>query len=217
MAQFLKKLKNNTGELKSLSENLKILANEREKEVEPEKLSLKNAIEKENRKQMQIHARNIVRMRQEIRNYYQILHRLDSMVGYFDKEPEQSVMFSFIPTIVESIDSSLETRNSKNLVKTMDDIERRYFTEEVVAKFKYSSATENVPVFMSEDEKVSNLIQKVADEYHLKVSVGLERLSGTPTIRNEVKWFDDAEVKTRRTTSCFNMFACFSYEFLVIA
>ncbi|MCL7034248.1 hypothetical protein MKW94_029671 [Papaver nudicaule] len=127
MAQVLKKSENNTRELKSLLENLKILANECEKEVEPEKLSLKNAIQKENRKQMQIHARNIVRMRQEIRNYFQISHRLDSMVD----------------SIVESIDSSLETGNSKNLV------------EEVVAKFKYSSATENMPVFMFEDEKVN--------------------------------------------------------------
>ncbi|KAI3979515.1 hypothetical protein MKX01_001707 [Papaver californicum] len=217
MAQGLEISKNKTEELKSLSENLKTLAVAREKEVEPEKLKIKNAIEMENPKQMRVHARNMVRMRQEVANYHQVSHRLDSMVYYFDKEPEQSVVFSFIPAIVESIDSSLATGNSKKLVRTMDEIEKRYFSEEVVAKFKYSSATENMPVFMSEDEKVSNLIKKVSDEYKLKVSIRLEHSSGTsPTIRNEVKWFDDSQVKTK-TTGCFNMFACFYYEFLVYA
>ncbi|KAI3877951.1 hypothetical protein MKW92_003281 [Papaver armeniacum] len=166
---------------------------------------------------MRIHARNMVRMRQEVANYRQVSHRLDSMVDYFDKEPEQSVVFSFIPTIFEAIDSSLATGNSKKLVTTMDEIEKGYFNAEVVAKFKYSSITENRPVFMSEEEKVSNLIQKVADEYKLKVSVRLERSPGaSPTVRSEVKWFDDSQVKTK-ATSRFNIFACFSNEFLVYA
>ncbi|KAI3850774.1 hypothetical protein MKW98_030834 [Papaver atlanticum] len=217
MAQRLEKSKNKTEELKSLSENLKTLAKEREKEVEPEKLKIKDAIEKENRKEMRTCARNMVRMRQEVTNYRQTSHRLDSIVDYFDKEPEQSVVFSFIPTIVESIVSSLATGSSKKLVSTMDEIEKRYFNVEVVSKFKYSSITENRPVFMSEEEKVSNLIQKVADECKLKVSVRLEHSPGaSPTIRNEVKWFDDSQVKTK-TTSRFNIFACFSYEFLVFA
>ncbi|KAI3875226.1 hypothetical protein MKX03_008924 [Papaver bracteatum] len=217
MAQRLEKSKNKTEELKSLSENLKALAKEREKEVEPEKLKVKDAIEKENRREMRIHARNMVRTRQEVTNYRQVSHRLDSMVDYFDKEPEQSVVFSSVPAIVESIVSSLATGNSKKLVTTMDETEKRYFSAEVVAKFKYSSITVNRPVFMSEEEKVSNLIQKVADEYKLKVSVRLEYSPGaSPTIRNEVKWFDDSQVKTK-TTSRFSIFACFSNEFLVYA
>ncbi|XP_026451072.1 uncharacterized protein LOC113351272 [Papaver somniferum] len=209
MAQGLEKSKNKTEELKSLSENLKTLAKEREKEVEPEKLKTKDAIEKENLKEMRIHARNMVRMRQEVADYGQISHRLDSMVDYFDKEPEQSVVFSFIPTVVEAIDSSIATGNSKTLVTTLDEIEKRYFSAEIVVKFKYSSITENRPVCMSEEEKVCNLIQKVADEYKLKVSVRLEhspRMS--PTVRDEVKWFDDSQVKTK-TTSWFNIFACY--------
>lgn len=90
MAQGLEKPENKTEELRALSENLKILANEREKEVEPEKFMVKNTIEKENRKQMRMHARNMVRMQQEVTNYHQMSHPLDSMVDYFDKEPEHS-------------------------------------------------------------------------------------------------------------------------------
>ncbi|KAI3956962.1 hypothetical protein MKX01_000996 [Papaver californicum] len=103
-----------------------------------------------NPKQIRVHARNMVRMTQEVANYHQVSHSLDSMIfgthNYFDKEPEQNVEFSFIPIIVESIDSLLATGNSKKLVRTMDEIEKRYFNEEVVAKFKYSSATENMHV-----------------------------------------------------------------------
>ncbi|XP_026451879.1 charged multivesicular body protein 1b-like [Papaver somniferum] len=209
MAQGLEKSKNKSEELKSLSENLKTVAKEREKEVAPEKLRIKDAIEKQNGKEMRIHARNMVRMRQEVANDHQISRRIDSMVDYFDKEPEQSAVFSFIPTIVEAIDSSLAPGNSKKLATTVDEIEKRYFSAEVVSKFKYSSITENRPVFMSEEEKLCNLIQKVADEYKLKVSVRLEHSPGmSPTVRDEVKWFDDSQVKTK-STSWFNIFACY--------
>ncbi|KAI3875225.1 hypothetical protein MKX03_008923 [Papaver bracteatum] len=186
MAQGLKKSENKTEELKSLSDDLKML------------LKIKNAIEKENGKQMGVHARNMV---QEVANYHQMSHRLNSMV-YFHKEPEHSLVFSVIPTIVES---SLTTGNSKKLVRTMDEIEKQIFTAEVVAKFKFSSITKNVPVFMSEDEKVSNLIQTVENEHNLKVSVGLQHFPEPPTIQKKVEY---AEVKT----SCFNIFGCCASE-----
>ncbi|KAI3979516.1 hypothetical protein MKX01_001708 [Papaver californicum] len=200
MAQGLAKSENKIKELKYLPDNLKILANKREKEIKPEKLKIKNAIEKENRKQMRIHARNMVCMRKEVANYHQMSHRLDSMVDYFDKEPKQSVVFSVIPTIVESVGSKL--------VRTMDENEKQFSNAEALAKFKYSSANGNVPVFISEDEKVSDLIQTVADEFTLKVSVGLDYSPEPPTTQKERNYFNDAEVKT----SCFNIFSCCAYE-----
>lgn len=62
---------------------------------------------------------------------------------------------------------------------------RSNFSLPLVAKFKFSSITQNVSVFMSEDDKVSHLIQTVADDYNLKVSVGLQQHSSEPSDYSE--------------------------------
>ncbi|KAI3912152.1 hypothetical protein MKW92_037361 [Papaver armeniacum] len=171
MEGSIEKKENKTEDLKSVSDTLKMLADEREKEMEPEKLMVKNAIEKGNTKQIRIHARNMVRMRQEVTNYRQISKRLDSMVDYFDNVPEDSTVLSSIPLIIESIYSELATGNSKKMLKTMDQIKTQYFTTELVAKFKSLSGTENIPISLSEDEEISSLIQKLTDENNLQATV----------------------------------------------
>ncbi|KAI3912148.1 hypothetical protein MKW92_037357 [Papaver armeniacum] len=183
------KVESKTEDLKSVSDSLRSMADEREKEIEPEKLKVKNAMEKGNEKQIRIHVRNMVRMRREMVNYRQISNRLDSMVDYFDKEPEESKVLSSIPAIVESIDASLTSGNTKNMLKTMDQIEKQYFDDEIVAKFTSSSATESTPIAISEDEEISTLLKKLADEYNLKASIELEPSQKT-AVREE-----DKEVK----------------------
>ncbi|KAI3850768.1 hypothetical protein MKW98_030828 [Papaver atlanticum] len=204
MEGSIEKKENKTEDLKSVSDSLKMLADEREKEMEPEKLMVKNAIEKGNTKQIRIHARNMVRMRQEVTNYRQISKRLDSIVDYFDNVPEKSTVLSSIPLIIESIDSALATGNSKKMLKTMDQIETQFFTTELVAKFKSLSGTENTPISMSEDEEISSLIQKLTDEYNLQATVENEDKEAQKV--NE----DEVEVKIK-TPSCFRIFACWSH------
>ncbi|RZC49877.1 hypothetical protein C5167_018305 [Papaver somniferum] len=198
------KKENKTEDLKSVSDSLKMLADEREKEMEPEKLMVKNAIDKGNTKQIRIHARNMVRMRQEVTNYRQISKRLDSMVDYFDNVPEDSTVLSSIPLIIESIDSALATGNSKKMLKTMDQIETQFFTTELVAKFKSLSGTENTRISLSEDEEISSLIQKLTEEYNSQATVENEDKEVQKV--NE----DDVEVMIK-TSSCFHIFACWSH------
>ncbi|KAI3875219.1 hypothetical protein MKX03_008917 [Papaver bracteatum] len=208
------KVESKTEDLKSVSDSLRTMADEREKEIEPEKLKVKNAMEKGNEKQIRIHVRNMVRMRHEVVNYRQISSRLDSMVDYFDKEPEESKVLSSIPAIVESIDSSLTSGNTKNMLKTMDQIEKQYFDDETVAKFTSSSTTESTPIAMSEDEEISTLIKKMADEYNLKASIELEPSQKTALREEdkEVKKVDEGEVGVKiKSKSCFNIFACWCH------
>ncbi|RZC51710.1 hypothetical protein C5167_020140 [Papaver somniferum] len=204
MEVSIEKKESKTEDLKSMSDSLKMLADEREKEMEPVKLMVKNAIEKGDTKQTRIHARNMVRMRQEVTNYRQISKRLDSMVDYFDNVPEKSTVLSSIPLIIESIDSALATGNSKKMLKTMDQIETQFFTTELVAIFKSLSGTENIPNSLSEDEEISSLIQKVADEYNSQATV--ENGDKEAQKINE----DDVEVKIK-TPGCFRLFACWSH------
>ncbi|KAI3956957.1 hypothetical protein MKX01_000991 [Papaver californicum] len=203
-----------TEDLKFVSDSLRALADEREKEIEPEKLKVKSAMEKGNAKQIRIHARNMVRMRHEVVNYRQISNRLDSMVDYFDKEPEQSKVLSSIPAIVESIDSFLTSGNTKNMLKTMDQIEKQFFDEEVVAKFTSSSATESTPVAISEDKEISSLVKKLAAEYNLKASVELEpSQKQVPRAEDkEDKKVDEADVAVKiKSQSFFNIFTCWCH------
>ncbi|RZC51706.1 hypothetical protein C5167_020139 [Papaver somniferum] len=208
------KVESKTEDLKSVSDSLRTMADEREKEIEPEKLKVKNAMEKGNEKQIRIHVRNMVRMRRELVNYRQISNRLDSMVDYFDKEPEESKVLSSIPAIVESIDSSLTSGNTKNMLKTMDQIEKQYFDDEIVAKFTSSSATESTPIAMSEDEEISALIKKIADEYNMKASIELEPSQKTALREEdkEVKKVDEGEVGVKiKSKRRFNIFACWCH------
>ncbi|RZC49872.1 hypothetical protein C5167_018299 [Papaver somniferum] len=149
-------MESKTKALISLSENLRNLADECEKEIEPEKRKLKEAIQKGDTRQTEKHTKNMVGIRHEAVNFRQIANRIDSMVDYFENEPEQSPVLSWIPAIVESVNSALETGNPKKLLKAMNKIEKQYFDKEVVAKFKYSAATESTPTFMSKDEKPHN-------------------------------------------------------------
>ncbi|XP_026451877.1 ESCRT-related protein CHMP1A-like [Papaver somniferum] len=149
-------MESKTKALISLSENLRNLADECEKAIEPEKRKLKEAIQKGDTKQTEKHTKNMVGIRHEAVNFRQIANRIDSMVDYFENEPEQSTAFGSIPAIVESVNSALATGNPKKLLKAMNKIEKQYFDKEVVAKFKSSAATESTPTFMSEDEKPHN-------------------------------------------------------------
>ncbi|KAI3956960.1 hypothetical protein MKX01_000994 [Papaver californicum] len=137
-----------------------MLADEREKVMESEKLMVKNAIEKGITKQIRIHARNIVCMRQEVANFIALI---------------LCTVLSLISSIIESIDSALATGNSKKMLKTMDQIETQFFNKELVAKFKSSSGTENTPISMSEDEETTvhnedKEVQKVnEDDVEVKI------------------------------------------------
>ncbi|XP_026451081.1 uncharacterized protein LOC113351281 [Papaver somniferum] len=131
-------------------------------------------MEKRNEKQIRIHVRNMVRMKHEVVNYRQIFNRRNSMVDYFDKEPEESKVLSSIPAIVESIDSSLTSRNTKNMLKTMDQIKKQYFDDEIVPNLLVHRPSESAPIATSEDEEISTLTRKIADEYNMKASIELE-------------------------------------------
>ncbi|OVA11741.1 Snf7 [Macleaya cordata] len=168
------KVKNNqTTELKSISKSLKHLAHEREKEEKPEKLKIKQAIEKGNMKQARIHAKNMIRMKTEVMTYGRISSRLDSMIDNLDDEPALS---NSVPEIVEAIDSSLATGNLKKMLETMDRIEKQFFgnKEEAVVEEKSTKNSADADtctsVVVPKEDQINSLIQEVADEYKLKIS-----------------------------------------------
>ncbi|MCL7039437.1 hypothetical protein MKW94_028269 [Papaver nudicaule] len=133
-------MESKTKALKSVSETLRNLANECEKEVEPEKRQLKDAVQKGNTRQIEKHTKNLVQIRHEAVNYRRMV----------------IVLIPWLITLTTNRNKVPSTGNPKKMVKAMNKIEKHYFDKEVVAKFKSSSATESTPTFMSEDEKPHN-------------------------------------------------------------
>ncbi|KAI3979521.1 hypothetical protein MKX01_001713 [Papaver californicum] len=149
-----------------ISARLQKLANNNERKLQPLELKIKRAIEKKDKEEIIIQARNMIRAKkEEVTNYRQVSYRLDSLYGFLDEKPWLENIYHSIPTFHESIDSFITTRNLQKMLETIDQIEEKYFHETVLAKYRSWAASNGTPVLMSEDEEINTLIQQVTDEY----------------------------------------------------
>lgn len=80
-------------------------------------------------------------------------------------------------SIVKSLESSLNTGNLQKMSETMDSFERQFVNMEVQAEFMESSMAGSTSLSTPEDQ-VGSLMQQVADDYGLEVSVGLPQVAG---------------------------------------
>ncbi|KAJ1423827.1 putative charged multivesicular body protein 1-like [Sesbania bispinosa] len=74
--------------------------------------------------------------------------------------------------IVKSLESSLATRNLQKMSETMDQFEKQFVNIEVQAEFMESAMAGSTSLTNPKGE-VNSLMQQVADDYGLEVSVGL--------------------------------------------
>ncbi|KAK4729886.1 hypothetical protein R3W88_022874 [Solanum pinnatisectum] len=82
-----------------------------------------------------------------------------------------------ISSIVKSLESSLNTGNLQKMPGTMDLFECQFVNMEVQAEFMESSMAGSTSLSTLEDQ-VGSLMQSVADDYGLEVSVGLPQVVG---------------------------------------
>ncbi|KAK4733602.1 hypothetical protein R3W88_007863 [Solanum pinnatisectum] len=143
------KLKNQIMELKFTSRSL-----------QRQKFKVKKAIEKDN--SARIYAENAIRKRSEQMNYLCLSSRLDIM----------TMINKPMSSIVKSLESSLNTRNLLKMSETMDSFEHQFVNMEVQAEFMKSSMAGSTSLSTPEDQ-VGSLMQQVADDYGLEVSVRL--------------------------------------------
>ncbi|KAF9594041.1 hypothetical protein IFM89_026893 [Coptis chinensis] len=80
-------------------------------------------------------------------------------------------------SIVNSLESSLTTGNFQKMWETMDQFEKQFVNMEVQAEFMESSMAGSTSLSTPERD-VNSLMQQVAYDYGLEVSVGLPQAHG---------------------------------------
>ncbi|MCL7038631.1 hypothetical protein MKW94_005680 [Papaver nudicaule] len=166
------KLMNQIMELKFTSKSLQRQAKKCEKEEKSEKLKVKKAIEKGNMDGARIYAENAIRKRSEQMNYLRLSSRLDAVVSRLDTQAKMSTITKSMGSIVKSLESSLTTGNLQKMSETMDSFEKQFVNMEVQSEFMESSMAGSTSLSTPEGD-VNTLMQQVADDYGLEVSVGL--------------------------------------------
>ncbi|CAN7054256.1 unnamed protein product [Brassica rapa subsp. trilocularis] len=198
------KLMNQIFDLKFTSKSLQRQSRKCEKEEKAEKLKVKKAIEKGNMDGARIYAENAIRKRSEQMNYLRLASRLDAVVARLDTQAKMATITKSMTNIVKSLESSLATGgNLQKMSETMDSFEKQFVNMEVQAEFMENAMAGSTSLSTPEGD-VNNLMQQVADDYGLEVSVGLPQAAGhtIPTATEEKVDEDDlsrrlAELKAR--------------------
>ncbi|CAM6095107.1 unnamed protein product [Calypogeia fissa] len=191
-------------ELKMTSKTLGRQARKCEKEEKAEKLKVKKAIEKGNMDGARIYAQNAIRKRTEQLNYLRLSSRLDAVVSRLDTQAKMMNINKSMSSIVKALDTALASNNLEKMSQTMDQFEQQFINMEVQSEFIENAMAGSTSLSTPEDE-VNSLMQQVADDYGLEVSVGLPQAAShvvPPTQEPEVSAEDDlsrrlAELKSR--------------------
>ncbi|KAK9069727.1 hypothetical protein SSX86_010121 [Deinandra increscens subsp. villosa] len=193
------KLMNQIMELKFTAKSLQRQARKCEKDEKSEKLKVKKAIEKGNMDGARIYAENAIRKRNEQMNYLRLASRLDVVVARLDTQAKMNTISKSMGSIVRSLESTLTTGNLQKMSETMDQFERQYKGAEFMESSMAGSTSLSTP-----EGEVNSLMQQVADDYGLEVSVGLPQPAAhaVPTKNSEKVDEDDlsrrlAELKAR--------------------
>lgn len=171
------KLMNQIMELKFTSKSLQRQSRKCEKEEKAEKLKVKKAIEKGNMDGARIYAENAIRKRSEQLNYLRLSSRLDAVVARLDTQAKMQTIGKSMGSIVKSLESALNTGNLQKMSETMDKFENQFVNMEVQSQFMETSMAGTTSLSTPESD-VNSLMQQVADDYGLQVSVGLPQAAG---------------------------------------
>ncbi|KAK4706591.1 hypothetical protein R3W88_033854 [Solanum pinnatisectum] len=103
-------------------------------------------------------------------NYLCLSSHLDVVVAHLDTQAKMTMISKPTSSIVKSLESSLNTGNLLKMSETMDSFERQFVNMEVQVEFMKSSMAGSTSLSTPEDQ-IGSLMQQVADDYGLKVSV----------------------------------------------
>ncbi|KAJ7296331.1 hypothetical protein O6H91_01G078300 [Diphasiastrum complanatum] len=167
-----KKLMEQVMELKMTSKSLGRQARKCEKDEKIEKTKVKKAIEKGNMDGARIYAENAIRKRTEQMNYLRLSSRLDAVVSRLDTQSKMMTINKSMASVVRALDTALASNNLQKISETMDQFEKQFVNMEVQSEFVENAMAGSTSLSTPEDQ-VNSLMQQVADDYGLEVSVGL--------------------------------------------
>lgn len=163
-------------ELKFTSKQLVRQSKKSEKEEKAEKLKVKKAIEKGNIDGAKIYAQNAIRKKNEQLNYLRLSSRLDAVIARLDQQSKMQAISRNMGGIVKALDKALASNNLEKVAATMEQFERQFENLDIQSEF-IESAMNNQAVLSTPEEDVSMLMQQVADEHNLELSLGMASAS----------------------------------------
>ena len=119
-----------------------------------------------------IYAENAIRKRNEQLNYLRLSSRLDAVISRLNTQSNMQTINKSMSGIVKALDNALALGNMQKISQTMDQFEQTFVNMEVQSEFVESAMAGSTSLSTPEDQ-VNSLMQQVADDYGLEVSVGL--------------------------------------------
>lgn len=158
--------------LKLTSKSLVRQAKKCEQEEKSEKAKVKKAIEKGNIDGARIYAQNAIRKRNEQLNYLRFASRLDAVATRLGSQSSVQAIGKSMGGIVKALEGALSVGNMEKISQTMDKFEKVFVNMEVQSSFTEKAMAGTTSLSTPEGE-VGSLMQQVADDYGLEVSLKL--------------------------------------------
>lgn len=158
--------------LKFTSKQLAKQSRKCERDEKTERNNVKKAIEKGNMDGARIYAQNAIRKKNEQLNYLRLASRLDAVVSRLDTQAKMQAVTKSMAGIVKALDKAVSTNNLDKVANTMDQFERQFENLDVQSEF-VENAMSNQMSLSTPEHDVNNLLQQVADEHGLEVTLQL--------------------------------------------
>ncbi|XP_010255025.1 PREDICTED: ESCRT-related protein CHMP1-like [Nelumbo nucifera] len=159
-------------QLKLTSKSLVREAKKCEQEEKSEKAKVKKVIEKGNMDGTRIYAQNAIRKCNEQLNYLRLASRLDAVVARLESQRNLQTVGKSMSGIVKSLEGALSVGNMEKISQTMDRFKKGFVNMEVQASFMEKSMA-GTTTLSTPKEEVRSLMQQVANDYGLEVSLKL--------------------------------------------
>ncbi|GBF95013.1 hypothetical protein Rsub_07514 [Raphidocelis subcapitata] len=143
-----------------------------EKEEKTERLKVKKAIEKGNMEGAKIYAENAIRKKGEALSYLKLSSRLDAVVARLDTQSKMAGVTRNMAGITARLEKALAANDVERIAETMGSFEKCFeeldLQTQVVDGVMAQSSAQGTP-----ENEVASLMQQVADEHGLELSLGL--------------------------------------------
>jgi len=158
--------------LKMAAKQLNRESHKCEKAERAEKAKLKKAIEKGNREGAKIHAQNAIRQKNQALNFLRMGSRIDAVATRVQTALTMQKVSKSMASVVKSMGAALKSMNLEKVSTIMDTFEKQFEDLDVQSQYMENSMGNSTTLSTPEDQ-VEGLMQQVADEHGLEMSMDL--------------------------------------------
>lgn len=165
-------MENHLFNLKFAAKDLERQAKKCEKSEKTEKTAIKKAIEKGNTEGAKIHAENAIRNKTNALSYRRMSARIDAVASRVQTAVTTKNVTQSMGGVCKAMESAMKSMNLEKIANLMDKFEREFENLDVQSQVMEGTMS-NTSALAAPQNDVDNLMQEVADEAGLDLSVDL--------------------------------------------